>query len=546
MSSSNRSHRPQSDRPSLKQRAAELEAGLARVTHRPAPAPETMETLDPAFEVAASYRAAWDALGEAMEAKNGEEAPEAEDACAAAYARLRAVRPTTPAGFQALAETWAWRLRAERATPATGSDGTHTVGADAAESLIAGAGVCVPTVASGGGDDAVHVLIAEHRAAYTAWDQDAKVYDGIVPGSAGYEAAGAAERASGQRERAAYEALFLTRPRTLAGVLALVDYLSEAVPKVTTHVGPTEGGRALGAVAAALRGLEPARAALTDVGLTSEVSEDVFAAIEDHRDVMAATAALAEDNEEFDRQGQMQNAAEAAVAHAPVRSLADLRAKLTYLLPIIAPDMLDKTHVRHLEAIQADMDRLCRERSRPADTHEDAELLLLGERLDRAHARWRITTWQYREPEARLKRALEDARARGGPTLRQLEAAWSLPGVEAAHEAEEAAFGALGPICDAIWLIPACTPAGLAVKARAALVHIWARGQFEEDAALGEEEGLTKEAARRLIEACCTLAGVDWRGDPIAPPLPDPIFSAIERHLAARAACVGLDDGVDE
>ena len=255
MSSSNRSRHPHSDRPSLKQRAAELEAGLARVVRRPGA--EATEAADPAFEVVANYQAAWDALGAAIEAGGGEEAPEAEDACSAAYARLRAVRPTTPAGFQALAETWAWRLRAERATPATGGDGTHTVGADAADSLIAGAGVCVP-------------------------------------------------------------------------------------------------------LASQAEGNEPWRVALADVGLTSEISEDVFAAIEDHRDIMAATATLVEDDEGFDCQGEMQNAAERAVAQAPVRSIADLRAKLTYLIPIIAPDMLDRTHVGHLEAIRADVDRMCR------------------------------------------------------------------------------------------------------------------------------------------------------------------------------------------
>ncbi|MCJ2108557.1 hypothetical protein MKK70_24940 [Methylobacterium sp. E-041] len=43
------------------------------------------------------------------------------------------------------------------------------------------------------------------------------------------------------------------------------------------------------------------------------------------------------------------------------QNLADLRAKLTYLLPIMAPDMLDRWHVEYLTAIRDDADRLCRE-----------------------------------------------------------------------------------------------------------------------------------------------------------------------------------------
>ena len=446
MSSSNRSHRPQPGRPSLKERAADLEAGLARVSRR---------------------------------------------------------------------------LAAESAPPA-------------------------PPAAAAVGDEAVHALIAEHRTAFAEWDRLSAVWNKMVPSDPGYAAAMAASEGPGRREIAAFDALFSALPTTAGGVEALASYLGEAVRRTRVDAHPGDGERALGAITAALRGLEPARAALADVGLTSEVSEDVCAAIENHRDVMATTDLLeAEDDETFNRLANLQNETERAVAEARVQSLADLRAKLTYLLPIIKSDMCDRTHARHLEVIQADMDRLCRERSRPADNHEDAELLRLGERLDRAHARWRIAVERYREPETRLKAALEAARARGGPTPGQIEAAWNLPGVEEAHTDEERAFGELDPICEVIWRLPASTAAGLAVKARAALVHIWPRGDFEADAVDGDEETLTEKSGRRLIEACCALAGVDWRGDPIAPPLPDPIFPAIERHLAARAACVGLDDGKD-
>ena len=100
---------------------------------------------DPALAVTAEYRVTWDALGAAIEAAGSRgvpDVPEAEAADSAAYARLRAVSPTTPAGFRALAETWAWRLQAERVTVDDGEPGSTA--SHAAASLIAGAGVCVP------------------------------------------------------------------------------------------------------------------------------------------------------------------------------------------------------------------------------------------------------------------------------------------------------------------------------------------------------------------------------------------------------------------
>lgn len=100
---------------------------------------------DPALAVVVEYRAAWDAADEAAATAVTGDVPRPEgQVLDDAYDRLRAVRPTTAAGFRALAETWLWRLQEERATPATGSEGGGTVGDHAADSLIAGAGVCVP------------------------------------------------------------------------------------------------------------------------------------------------------------------------------------------------------------------------------------------------------------------------------------------------------------------------------------------------------------------------------------------------------------------
>ncbi|WP_267428753.1 hypothetical protein [Methylobacterium sp. GC_Met_2] len=98
---------------------------------------------DPALAVVTVFRASWDALGKVLEA----EAPdnmvaELEDAQGAAYDRLRAARPTTPEGYRAMAECWAMVLKGHR-----GDEPGMMVGDHAADSLIAGAGVCMPVQA---------------------------------------------------------------------------------------------------------------------------------------------------------------------------------------------------------------------------------------------------------------------------------------------------------------------------------------------------------------------------------------------------------------
>lgn len=194
----------------------------------------------------------------------------------------------------------------------------------------------------------------------------------------------------------------------------------------------------------------------------------------------------------------------------------------------------------------ADDDQSSREPSQAADDFEGTDLLQLGAHLDKAHAHWRLTVQQNREPQERCQAHIKAATARGEPTRETHEAAWNLPGVREAADAESAAYDAAVSVSSAIWKLPHRTPAELAVKARATIVDVFGGGTYERDAALGEDEDFPAQGVRRLIEACCTLAGVDWRGDQISPASPDPIYAAIERHLAARAACVGLDDGKDK
>lgn len=124
--------------------------------------PHAVAEPDPALAVVAEYRAAWDGLGEQVKTSwIGAAAEAADDAEAAAYARLRTVRPTTPAGFRALAETWAWRLRAERIAVEDGEPGSTA--SHAAASLIAGAGVCLPGSTDAPVSPALAELIARHR-----------------------------------------------------------------------------------------------------------------------------------------------------------------------------------------------------------------------------------------------------------------------------------------------------------------------------------------------------------------------------------------------
>ena len=150
----------------------------------------------------------------------------------------------------------------------------------------------------------------------------------------------------------------------------------------------------------------------------------------------------------------------------------------------------------------------------PVET-EDAELVSLGHDLDAAHAVWRAAEDVAEEPISRRKLAEAAILARPDHTTAELMATYHLPGVNEAHNAATDAFTALDPICAAIWKIPAHTPLGLAVKARAALVLMFSGGNYEEDAALGGDEEMVPENARRLIEACCALAGVTWKGEPI-------------------------------
>lgn len=239
----------------LRRRAAGARDAAGRFIRRTAPAQPYASAAepDPALAAATVFRASWNALGEVLNAEAPDDmTAELQDAQGAAYDRLCAVRPTTPEGFRALAQCWAMMLQGER-----GSEPGLTISDAAADSLIAGAGVCMPPSSTFDRADPTHALISTHRYAYAVWDCLSAVWNEMVPDDPGYAEAMAASDEPGRREVAAYDALFTARPTSLAGAAALASYLSDAVRRTRVDAEPSDGERALSTIAEALRRLAP-------------------------------------------------------------------------------------------------------------------------------------------------------------------------------------------------------------------------------------------------------------------------------------------------
>lgn len=250
----------------LRQRAARARDAAGRFNRRRAPAEAPSAEPDPALAVTTVFRASWDVLGKVLDAEAPDDlVAELEDAQSAAYDRLKAVRPTTPRGFRAVAECWAMVLKGHR-----GDEPGMTVSDHAADSLIAGAGVCEPPPACGAAEDTAFALIEAHQKAYAVWEPLAAAQNCARVGSPEYIAASNAEEGPRRAEVAAFNALFSARPSTLAGTLALAEYLQKAVRRAQIEPELDDGERALATVAAALRatvGLPQRHAAPNLVGL---------------------------------------------------------------------------------------------------------------------------------------------------------------------------------------------------------------------------------------------------------------------------------------
>lgn len=101
--------------------------------------------------------------------------------------------------------------------------------------------------------DPVFALIKEHRTAYAVWKPLSDAWNSLPLTDPAYAAAEEAELVPGERERMALATLTTAKPTTLAGVLALAEYLPDDIRQVAID---EESGaeRALRTIAAALRG----------------------------------------------------------------------------------------------------------------------------------------------------------------------------------------------------------------------------------------------------------------------------------------------------
>lgn len=146
----------------------------------------------------------------------------------------------------------------------------------------------------------------------------------------------------------------------------------------------------------------------------------------------------------------------------------------------------------------------------PEPTHEaiGGDILALGRSFDAAHDVWLEAVAANDEPSERLSAFLDDAKARGGPTINDYETAWALPGVQPAYDLEDSTYLTVAELAQRILRLQPRTIAELAVLARAVAPLVWTDGKFTQDASLGDDEDLDKVAVRRLIEASLALDSI--------------------------------------
>lgn len=143
----------------------------------------------------------------------------------------------------------------------------------------------------------------------------------------------------------------------------------------------------------------------------------------------------------------------------------------------------------------------------------DAELLALGREFDAIHAEWVPAAIAQERAEAKALALYRDLKDRRGWTPAEAyEASWAEPGLSEVVDRGDTVTGRMDGVQKAIIALPARTHDGLAVKARAAIPAFWSRGQYEQDAGLGDEEDWVEQNARSVIDECLHVAGVDWTG----------------------------------
>ncbi|SFN00424.1 hypothetical protein [Methylobacterium pseudosasicola] len=335
--------------------------------------------------------------------------------------------------------------------------------------------------------DPIFELIDAHHAAFCTWDTAASAAGNAHPSDPGLQEARKATIPLLHAQESAFMALVGSLPASLSGLMALTDYLPTALALRGSHEADDEAALTVGGLCASIRKL---------------VAE---------RKVTAAPGAEPTDwyspSPGFMASPAIEPTHFALIPHA-------LRVELDRLHCIavreferqVRPDTAPELRERLRRLLKIDI-------FEAASLSGDAQILVLGMELDAVHTRWRASLPAHNEAQARFSWAEQDAKAQGKDVWAAHEAVWDEPGVREAIGLFEDICAELDPICRKIWATPARTPLGLAVKARASLVMIFACGEYEAGRDLGENEDLTEQSARHLIEACCAFAGVNWKGE---------------------------------
>lgn len=261
-------------KPTLRERAAALRAAAAKVIRRPSREESAAEMAAPfknsvaadlvlsaierhraaravleeasgAADSVAVHQAGGDVSAEAM-APAGAAWEAADAAERAAWEALLACRPVDAAG---LAQMIRYIANSPGLMDAEAYDTAQNL-AGAAENVAARASAQAP-----GARDPVFALIRNHRAAFSEWDRLDMIAGELLHFDPRHSAALAEAEEVHRRERAALQALISASPTTLAGVIALAEYLPGAIRRVDTDVHETEGEQALWTIADALRGI---------------------------------------------------------------------------------------------------------------------------------------------------------------------------------------------------------------------------------------------------------------------------------------------------
>ncbi|MBP28141.1 hypothetical protein [Methylobacterium sp.] len=188
-----------------------------------------------------------------------------------------------------------------------------------------------PVRAAGNADpeaDEAHAAIAEHRAAFAAWEPHLDAI-GELPGSSGeYEAAWVAGEPAAHAEDGALHRLVDTRASTLSGLLALASYIPEAIRRTGLSYPEAPSEKALHSMCDGIL-------RLVGSGLVegSGRPDPIYAAIKAHRTAWAACEGLddGKDPDGYETAHDACTEALEAVEHTQPTTTAGLFALARYL-----------------------------------------------------------------------------------------------------------------------------------------------------------------------------------------------------------------------